>query len=80
MPANGTDATIAPLRRQIEQSQRRGSTIPSGRFSSSDVFQEANLAEAGHRKQGVWTGTVHVFSDVVTASNFTVSGQSGKLS
>ena len=35
MPASGTEAAMAPFLRQIEQSQRRGSTIPSGKLSSS---------------------------------------------
>src|SRR5690606_2604090 len=34
-PCNGTEATTAPLRLQMEQSHRRGETIPSGRSSSS---------------------------------------------
>src|SRR3546814_17178388 len=32
-PASDTDATTAPLRRQMEQSQRLGSTMPSRRSS-----------------------------------------------
>jgi hypothetical protein len=35
MPDSGTDATMAPLRRHIEQSHRLGSTMPSGKSSSS---------------------------------------------
>lgn len=35
IPARGTDATIVPLRRHIEQSHLRGLTIPSGESSSS---------------------------------------------
>ena len=34
-PDKETEATIAPLRRQIEQSQRLGLTIPSGNSNSS---------------------------------------------
>ena len=40
MPDIGTVATIAPLRRQSEQSQRRGSTMPSGRSSSRTTFPQ----------------------------------------
>src|SRR4051812_43043450 len=43
-PASGTDATMVPLRRHMEQSHRRGSTIPSGRSSSRTTapqWQEA---------------------------------------
>ena len=35
IPASGTEATIAPLRLQIEQAQRRGSTIPFDKSNSS---------------------------------------------
>jgi hypothetical protein len=35
MADNGTEATIAPFLRQIEQLHRLGSTIPSGKSSSS---------------------------------------------
>src|ERR1035437_1481341 len=43
-PARGTDATIAPFRRQIEQSHRRGSTIPSGKSSSSTTAPQWHVA------------------------------------
>src|SRR5574343_601881 len=35
MPSSFTDATMAPLRRQIEQSQRRGRSMPLGSVSAS---------------------------------------------
>jgi hypothetical protein len=44
MPAIGTEATTAPLRRQIEQSQRRGLTMPSGRFSRSTTAPQWHAA------------------------------------
>ena len=44
MPEIGTEATMAPRRRQREQSQRRGSTTPSGRLSSSTTAPQWQLA------------------------------------
>src|ERR1700761_6779582 len=44
MPDSGTEATMAPLRRHMEQSQRRGSTMPSGRLSSSSTAPQWQLA------------------------------------
>lgn len=43
MPASSTEATMAPLRRQMAQSQRRGS-MPSGRCSSSTTALQWQLA------------------------------------
>ncbi len=44
MPDSGTEATMAPRRRQSEQSQRRGSTTPSGKLSSSTTAPQWQLA------------------------------------
>lgn len=44
MPDSGTDATTAPFLRQIEQLQRRGFTMPSGKSSSSTTAPQWQLA------------------------------------
>src|SRR3546814_17433401 len=43
-PCSATAATTAPLRRQMEQSQRRGSTIPYGRARSSSTAPQCQEA------------------------------------
>ena len=43
----GTDATTAPFLRQIEQSQRRGSSIPLGNVSSSTTAPQWQDALCG---------------------------------
>ena len=42
--ASGTEATMLPRRRHSEQSQRRGSTMPSGRSSSSTTAPQWHAA------------------------------------
>src|SRR6056297_3242468 len=46
-PARGTDATTAPFLRQIEQSHRRGSSIPLGKASSSTTAPQWQEARCG---------------------------------
>ncbi|AHG43552.1 hypothetical protein N018_10755 [Pseudomonas syringae CC1557] len=52
MPSFATEATIAPLRLHNEQSQRRGSTMPSGKSSSSMI--------APQWQDAWWTGLISV--------------------
>ena len=44
IPESGTDATTAPLRRQMEQSHRRGFSMPLGRSSSSSTAPQWHVA------------------------------------
>src|SRR6056297_3972862 len=46
-PEIGTDATTAHFLRQIEQSQRRGSSIPLGKTSSSTTAPQWQEARCG---------------------------------
>ncbi len=48
-PMVGMDATTAPLRRQMEQSQRLGLTIPSGRLSSKTTEPQWQLSRCWGR-------------------------------
>src|SRR6476659_2796318 len=60
MPLNDTEATTAPLRLQMEQSQRLGSTMPCGGSSSNSTAPQWHVARCLRRIRTPATSVITV--------------------